>query len=394
MKKRLTSIFALSTLIVLASCGGNNPITSSSSTPIESSSSLEASSNGQSSSSIIESSLESSSSSSLESSKTSSKSSSRSSSSQSSRSSSRSSSSSKSSSGNQTLSTTSGLVINFKATGASIDKITWNNKQIAKDGFNVGRVANRIANGKFSIDGTQYSVSVNANPHSLHGGAGTGMNSWRGPFATKDWQFLEEEKTDNSISYKIHSADGENGYPGNMDMKVTYTLSEAGELSIEYTATSDKDTLCNPTNHLFMALNGDTSYSNIKLWIDADNYTPLINQIPTGAIAPVAGTQFDYTTEKAFDGSKSYDDNYVLNGTGYRKVATMSGTTLGVKVDVYTDRPGLQLYKDSSGNICLETQLFPDMINHPEFDSYGTMILRKGVEFKSKTTYAFSAIEK
>ena len=152
-------------------------------------------------------------------------------------------------------------------------------------------------------------------------------------------------ETETTITYTIHSKDGEEGYPGNMDMTVKYTLQESGELSIEYTASTDKTTLCNPTNHLFMALNGDTSYSNLKLWIDADNYTPLANSLPTGEIASVAGTQFDFRIEKTFDGSKSYDDNLVLNGSGYRKVATMTGTKLGVKVDVFTDRPGLQLYK-------------------------------------------------
>ena len=104
------------------------------------------------------------------------------------------------------------------------------------------------------------------------------------------------------------------------------------------------------------------------------------------------GTQFDYRTEKAFDGSKSYDDNYVLNGTGYRKVASMTGKTLGIKVDVFTDRAGLQLYKDGSGNICLETQQFPDMINHPEFASYGTTVLKANETFNSKTTYHFTKV--
>ena len=286
------------------------------------------------------------------------------------------------------LYTDSGLSIKFKATGASIDKITFNNKQVAKDGFVVGRCANRIANGKFSIKGTQYSVSVNSGSHSLHGGQGSGMNSWRGPFATKDWTKVEQ--TASSITYTIHSPDGENGFPGNMDMTVKYTLKQSGELLIEYTATSDKDTLCNPTNHLFMAPNGNNSYNDIKLWIDADNYTPLNNQIPTGAISPVAGTQFDYTTEKSFDGSKSYDDNLVLNGEGYRKVATMTGTSLGLKIDVFTDRPGIQLYKDGNGSICLETQMFPDAINQANFED---PILEANEQFYSKTAYVFSSVE-
>ena len=280
-----------------------------------------------------------------------------------------------------------GLSIKFKAQGARIDKINFKNKQIAKDGFTVGRCANRIAAGKFTLNGVQYQLTTNNNGNHLHGGG----SSWQGPFATKNWTKVEQ--TFSSITYSIHSADKEEGYPGNFDMTVKYTLSEEGELSIEYKATTDKDTLCNPTNHLFMALNGNTSYSNIKLWIDADSYTPLSsNQLPTGEIKSVTGTQFDYSVEKAFDGSKSYDDNYVLNGEGYRKVATMTGTSLGVKVDVFTDRAGLQLYKDGSGNICLESQMFPDMINHPEFDSYGTTILRAGEEFYSKTSYVFSEV--
>ena len=295
---------------------------------------------------------------------------------------------------NNQLSTSSGLVIDFKATGASISKITMKNKQIAKDGFVVGRVANRIGGGHFVLNDKEYNVSKNDGNNSLHGGAGQGGNSWRGPFATKDWTKVEQTKS--SITFTIHSADKENGYPGNMDMTVKYTLSEAGELAIEYTATSDADTLCNPTNHLFMDLNGtaDRNYKNINLMIDAYSYTPLVNQLPNGTIASVAGTQFDYRTESAFQGSKSYDDNYVLNGEvgSYRKVATMTGTSLGVKVDVFSDRPGLQLYKDGSGNICLETQMFPDMINRPEFSAYGTTILKAGEEFHSKTAYVFTGV--
>lgn len=290
---------------------------------------------------------------------------------------------------NDQLSTESGLKVYFKAQGARIDKIIWgnNNKQIAKDGFVVGRVANRIANGKFSIDDKQYSVTINNGQHSLHGGG----QSWQGPFATATWTKVEQ--TASTITYTIHSKDGDQGYPGNMDMTVKYTLSQSGELLIEYHAITDADTLCNPTNHLFMAVNGNNSYSDIKLQINADQYTPLQNQLPTGKIVSVEGTQFDYRTEKTFDGSKNYDDNLVLNGTGYRKAATLTGTSLGLKIDVFTDRPGLQLYKDGNGSICLETQMFPNMINRPEFDAYGTTILRAGEEFYSKTAYCFSPVE-
>ena len=367
MKKIMKNMFCLTLLALLASCGGKN-VTSESKNNENSHSSSEIK--------LSSSSQEGKSSSSKNSTTTSKVSSS-----------SKANTSTSSSANDNELSTTSGLVVKFKATGASIDKITWNNKQIAKDGFVVGRCANRIANGKFSIDGTQYSVSVNSGSHSLHGGNGSGMNSWRGPFATKDWTRIE--KTDSSITYKIVSADGENGYPGEMTMTVKYTLSQEGELAIEYTATTTKDTLCNPTNHLFFAINGNNSYDNIKLKVNADNYTPLNNQIPTGDISPVAGTQFDYREEKAFDKSKNYDDNYVLNGEGYRHAATLTGSSMYLKVNVYTDRPGMQLYKDGSGNICLETQMFPDAINHDNFES---PILRAGEEFYSKTAYCFSKI--
>ena len=231
----------------------------------------------------------------------------------------------------------------------------------------------------------QYNLTKNNNGNHLHGGG----NSWQGPFATKNWTKVEQ--TFSSITYSIHSNDGEEGYPGNMDMTVKYTLSEEGMLSIEYSATADKATLCNPTNHLFMAVNGNNSYSNINLWIDADKYTPLKNSLPTGEIANVEGTQFDYRTEKAFDGSKNYDDNLVLNGEGYHKVASLTGTSLGVKIDVFTDRPGLQLYKDGSGNICLETQMFPDAINQANFED---PIIRPGEAFYSKTAYCFSEVTK
>ena len=139
-----------------------------------------------------------------------------------------------------------------------------------------------------------------------------------------------------------------------------------------------------------MTMNGDTSYSNINLKINADNYTPLVNQLPTGEIAPVSGTKFDYTTEKAFQGSQEYDDNYVLNGEGYRNVATLTGTKLGVKVDVFTDRPGLQLYKAGNGQICLESQMMPDAINQANFED---PLLKAGENFYSKTAYVFSEVK-
>ena len=286
------------------------------------------------------------------------------------------------------LYTDSGLEVFFNAKGARIDKINWNGKQIAKDGFTVGRVANRIAQGKFTLNGQEYNVTKNNNGNSLHGGS----RQWNGPFANATWTKVEQ--TAGSITYSLHSTDGEEGYPGNMDMTVKYTLSPEGELGIEYTATSDADTLCNPTNHLYISANGNTSYDNLDLWIDADKYTPLnSNQLPTGEIASVTGTKYDYSTKKAFSGTDEYDDNYVLKGEGFRAVASLTSHTNYLSIVVGTDRPGLQLYKAGQGQICLETQMLPDAINHPEFDEYGTTILRAGETFRSKTSYAFLAID-
>ena len=360
MKKKISRVLGLTALLLIAACSGNNRSTSSNSD--------KTSSNNDTSSSVALSS------------------------SQNNASSKNNSSSAEGGYKLNELKTQSGLTVKFKANGATIDSIKWNNTQIATDGFTVGRCANRIAQGKFTLNGTQYNLTINNNGNHLHGGNGSGWNSWRGPFATQDWVQLASQDQ-SSVIYKFNSPDGDNGYPGNMEMIVKYSLSEEGELSIEYSATTDKDTLCNPTNHLFMTMNGNSSYDNIKLQINADNYTPLnSNSIPTGAISPVAGTKYDYREETAFKKDESYDDNYVTNGTGYRKVASMTGTSSKIKVDVYTDRPGLQLYKESNGKICLETQMLPDAINHPEFDAYGTTILRAGETFTSKTTYAFSKV--
>ena len=290
------------------------------------------------------------------------------------------------------LSNKNGMTVYFNKTGAKIDKIEYDGKKIAENGFTVGRCANRIAGGKFTLNGTEYNVSKNDGNNSLHGGRGKGGNSWQGPFATNDW--TRANQTASSIEFTYHSADGENGYPGNMDMTVKYTLNDQGELGIEYKATCDADSLCNPTNHLFISLNGNTSYDNIKLQINADKYTPLASQLPTGELADVAGTKFDYREEKAFSKNDSYDDNYVIKGTKdtYRKAATMTSTTSNIKLDVYSDRAGLQLYKENNGKICLETQQFPDAINHENFLEYGTTIIKANVPFTSKTTYHFQKI--
>lgn len=278
------------------------------------------------------------------------------------------------------LSTDNGLTIKFGPKGARITTIEWNNVQIAKDGFVAGRVANRIANATFELNGFTYNLNKNNGNHHLHGGAkGFGEINWT----------LVSQTTD-QVTYSLRSADGDMGYPGTMDISVTYTLINTGELTIEYHAISDADTLINPTNHLYMSLNGNNSAQNHDLWIDAENYTEMINQIPNGNIMPVT-SRLDFSTAKVMPvTTPNYDDNYTLNGDGYRKVATMTGRATGISVDVFTDRPGLQLYNTST-HICLETQLYPDAIHH---DNFPSSVLKANEEFYSKTAYFFTKIVK
>lgn len=275
------------------------------------------------------------------------------------------------------LYTDDGLVVKFDQKGARITSIEWEGQQIARDGYIAGRCANRIANATFELNGKTYHVDKNHGKHHLHGGS-------KG-FRENNWTLVTQ--TAAQITYSLHSPDGDMGYPGNLDVSVTYTLKQSGELSIEYRAKSDADTLLNLINHLYMSLNGDNSASNHVLWIDADYYTERDQElIPSGKILPVEGSKFDFRKPKTLIPSNNYDDNYVLKGEGYRKVASLSGTASGISVDVYTDRPGLQLYNTNS-HICLETQLFPDAIHH---DNFISPILKAGEEFYSKTSYCFN----
>lgn len=291
---------------------------------------------------------------------------------------------SSSSGGNVTvqLATSSGLTFNFDAKGARITTVEWGGKRIGKDGFIAGRVANRIANAQFELNGQTWNLEKGSwEKHQLHGGPN--MNGW----SNDDWTLMDQ--TANKIIYSLHSPHLDKGYPGAVDITVTYTLSDAGELTIEYDAVTDQDTIINPINHLYMSLNGNNSSANHKLWLNADSYTEKDSElIPTGSILSVEGNKFDFSTEKNIP-QNSYDDNYVLNGEGYRKVATMTGTLSGISVDVYTDRPGLQLYNTNT-DICLETQNFPDAINH---DNFPSPILRKDERFYSKTAYVFTKAE-
>ena len=275
------------------------------------------------------------------------------------------------------LSNEDGLVVKFDNKGAKIDSITYGDLKIAENGFVAGRVANRIANGTFELDGKTYNVTKNNGKHCLHGGnPGFGDLNW-----------TKTKQTAHKIVFELDSADGDQGFPGNIHVATTYRLSDDGTIDIEYRAVSDAKTLFNPTNHLYMNMNGvsfTSSYNNHSLWIDANTYTKADNdKIPTGEIVSVSGNKFDYQIKKTYVGDN--DINLVLNGEDYRKVAELTGNTSGITCEVYTDRVGLQLYNDN-GHICLEAQDFPDAINHSNFPS---IVLEADEEYYSKTSYKF-----
>lgn len=278
------------------------------------------------------------------------------------------------------LYTDDGFMIEFSAKGARINKMYYGSLQIAKDGFIAGRCANRIKDATFELNGQTYDLDKNDGDNHLHGGSkGFGEVTW-----------TKVEQHPSSITYSYHSADGEMGYPGNLDIQVKYTLLNTGELTIEYSAKSDADTIINPTNHIWLSLNGANA-NNHTLWINADYYTPRDNEIvPTGEIVSVEDTIYDFREEDTpFVSGNKYDDNWVLNGTGFRKVCTLTGEESGIRCDISTDRPGLQMYNNNT-DIVLETQLYPDAIHHADWPS---PILRANEEFYTKTTYAFSVLE-
>jgi aldose 1-epimerase len=270
----------------------------------------------------------------------------------------------------------------------------------------VGRYANRIARGKFSLNGKNYQLSINNPPNHLHGGP-EGFNN-------QVWK-IEEVKS-NSIKLSYFSKDGEENYPGNLNVFVTYTLSDQDELIINYEASSDQPTVFNITSHPFFNLNGQGSgpVKDHLLQINASNYTPVDEAlIPTG-IFTVEHTPFDFRRPKkigsdinnANDQLKfgaGYDHNFVLDGEGMRTAGIAIGDKSGIQMEVITDQPAMQLYtgnymrgentikyglKDNHREaFCLETQHYPDSPNHPEFPS---TVLNPDDVFRSTTIYKFS----
>ncbi len=281
-------------------------------------------------------------------------------------------------------------------------------------GVTVGRFANRIADGRFTIDGETYYVQPNNGPNALHGGANGFHNQvW-------DRRVVYKEKAD----FYYVSADGEEGFPGRLSVMVKYRLTDDNELVISYRAETDKPTVINLTNHAFFNLNGEGNGDvlNHVLQINADKYLPVDRvQIPTGALAPVAGTPFDFTSPKPIQqdisladeqlerGNGGYDHNYVLHAgvmDTQHPAATIFSPLTGIRLEVLTNEPGLQFYSgnflngtdtgkkgkpyEKYGAFCLETQHFPDSPNQSSFPS---TLLLPGQVFQSETKYRFSIVK-
>jgi aldose 1-epimerase len=276
----------------------------------------------------------------------------------------------------------------------------------------VGRYANRIAAGRFTLDGKTYQLDLNDGPNHLHGGA-------QG-FYKKRWK-AEKVKGEGDPGLKLTyvSADGEGGYPGKVTLAVTYTLTPENALRIDYQGTTDKPTILNPTHHSYFNLSGDPTQTILdeEITIDADRTTAVgSGLIPRWKLADVAGTPMDFrqparigarieASDEQLVLGKGYDHNWVLRheDAGVHRAAELFDPRSGIVLQVLTDQPGLQFYSGNFLNgtihgkqgavyeertaLCLEAQLFPDTPNHPDFPSAA---LRPGHRYKQTTIYRFS----
>lgn len=282
----------------------------------------------------------------------------------------------------------------------------------------VGRVANRIAHGRLTVDGTRYQLSRNEGDHHLHGGAvGFDRAVWEAELSTTD---------DCARAVLTHvSPDGDQGYPGTLHATVTYTLGAAADLMVEYSATADRTTAVNLTQHSYFNLAGARSGADVlehELRIHAEHYTPVdASRLPTGDLAPVADTPFDFRSRRRIGAlidadhpqlrvAGGYDHNFVLAPTSTRSLAHavhLAEPVGGRTLDIFTTEPGLQFYsgnflngtiRGKSGGVyghrsglCLETQHFPDAPHHAHFPS---VLLRPGEEYRTRTLFRFGVLSR
>ena len=274
-------------------------------------------------------------------------------------------------------------------------------------GATVGRNANRIGNGKFTLNGVEYTLAKNNGENNLHSGLDF--------YSFRVWDV--KEVTESSVVFALESPHMDQGYPGNLKMEVTYTLTDENEIRIAYKGVADQDTIVNMTNHSYFNLNGHESGNVLghEMWIDADAFTMTdAGSIPTGEITPVDGTPMDFRTPKqvgleidadyiAVQLGRGYDHNWCLNNNReFAKVASLKGDLTGIQMEVYTDLPGVQVYtanyvesetgkdgvvyKQRQG-LCFETQFYPDAINKPNFES---PVCKAGEVYQTKTVYKFA----
>jgi aldose 1-epimerase len=250
----------------------------------------------------------------------------------------------------------------------------------------VGRYANRIANGRFALDGRVYQLATNEGRNALHGGPdGFAKRKWKaGPTRTSI------DGSTMSVEFSLNSPAGDQGFPGALSCNVVYSFDDEAALRIAYGATADAPTVLNLTNHVYFNLSGGLSPSiaSQELWIASDEYTPVDRaMIPTGKLSPIAGTPLDFRKMRPI-GDRAYDCNFVLDAfTGeLRVVAEAYDAESGRRLRVETTEPGLQLYTGKGNAFALETQHFPDSPNHANFPSTA---LRPGQRFSSTTIYRF-----
>lgn len=320
-----------------------------------------------------------------------------------------------------TLDNGKGLIAEIFNYGGIIKSLTVNGRDVVlgrdtfedyldNDGYlgaAIGRYGNRIKNCEFCLNGKVYRLNKNDNANNHHGGI-VG-------FDKKVWEAEISDSDEPSITLSLESPDDEEGFPGNLKAKITYTLTKENSLKIENSATSDKDTIYNPTNHSYFNLDGHSSgvIYNQSVMLNADFYTPNTDEsIPSGEIHKVKDTPFDLTVKtmfgnvlnsefeqiKMFDG---FDHNFVLKGEGFRKIGEATSSDETITMEVYTDLPGVQLYTANALNegtykngkkygkhnaFCLETQFFP---NSPNFSHFATPLLKNDEIMYTATEYKF-----